>query len=380
MEKHKDHQLQSPSAVAQPTIVMKTRVVFLEGYLGAGKTTLAYHLARALNEQGKSVSIVTNDQGNVLVDTQFMQNAGVDVREVTGACFCTRFDEFIKNARSLVSVAKPDVLIAEPIGTSTSLLGSVIAPMKSLYKDEFQVSPLFVVVDGQRTLNDLMKRDNLDLVPRRMIPIHQMREGEVLVISKTDLLTDEERTAVRKYVAEQVPDAEIFEFSSVDKRNLAQILGVVNSNLETKKIAPDVDQRLFSMEKAAMGWYSTSCRISADGEKVDIYDVLTSMMKGISKRFDADDIAHVKILVNSTNIGMKISLVGGSLQIDGARGGRFLVGEADFVLNSRIRSLPNQLKQAIEGVVESTLAKAGIRVNDRKVSCFVPKPDAPKYP
>jgi hypothetical protein len=77
---------------------------------------------------------------------------------------------------------------------------------------------------------------------------------------------------------------------------------------------------------------------------------------------------------------MKISLVGGSLQIDGARGGRFLIGQADFVLNSRIRSLPNQLKQAIEGVVESTLAKAGIRVNDRKVSCFVPKPDAPKYP
>jgi G3E family GTPase len=359
---------------------MKTRVVFLEGYLGAGKTTLAYHLARALNEQGRSVSIVTNDQGNVLVDTQFMQNAGVDVREVTGACFCTRFDEFIKNARSLVSVAKPDVLIAEPIGTSTSLLGSVIAPMKSLYKDEFQVSPLFVVVDGQRTLKDLMKRDNLDLVPRRMIPIHQMREGEVLVISKTDLLTDEERTAVRKYVAEQVPDAEIFEFSSVDKRNLAQILGVVNSDLETKKIAPDVDQRLFSMEKAAMGWYSTSCRISADGEKVDIYDVLTSMMKGISKRFDADDIAHVKILVNSTNFGMKISLVGDSLQIDGARGGRYLVGEADFVLNSRIRSLPNPLKQAIEGVVESTLAEAGIRVSDRRMSCFVPKPDAPKYP
>jgi len=277
-------------------------------------------------------------------------------------------------------LAKPDVLIVEPIGTSTSLLGSVIAPMKSLYADEFQVSPLFVVIDGQRTLNDLTKGDNLDLVPKRMIPVHQMREGEVLVISKADLLDDEERAAVRNHVEEQVPDAEIIEFSSVDKRNLAQILEVIDSDRETKKIATHVDQRLFSMEKAAMGWYSTSCRVSTDSEKVDIYDVLTSIMRGISMRFDADDIAHVKILVDSTNIGMKISLVGESLQIDGARGGRFLVGEADFVLNSRIRSLPKTLKQAIEEVVEYTLAKAGIRVSDRKASCFVPKPDDPKYP
>jgi G3E family GTPase len=358
---------------------MKTKVVFLGGYLGAGKTTLAFHLARALHEQGKSVSVVLNDQGNVLVDTQFMKNAGVDVREVIGACFCTKFDEFVKNARSLVAMGRPDVILAEPIGTSTSLMSSVILPMKSLYKEEFHVSPLFVVVDGPRALAETEQSNSLELTSRKMIPVHQMHEAEIMVISKTDLMSEDERTELRKRLSAQVADAEIIEFSSVDQRNIESILAVINSDRETEKLAPSVDQNVFRAEKASMGWFSTTCKIASGDDKVDIYNLLTDIMKAIAKRFRTDDVAHVKILLSSPKASAKISLVEGSIQIDDLKGGRYFQGEGEFVLNSRVRSPPQRLQVTIEEILETNFSNARIKVTEKKVSCFVPKPDAPKH-
>ena len=358
---------------------MKTKVVFLGGYLGAGKTTLAFHLARALHKQGKSVSVVLNDQGNVLVDTQFMKNAGVDVREVIGACFCTKFDEFVKNARSLVAMGRPDVILAEPIGTSTSLMSSVIVPMKSLYKDEFQVCPLFVVVDGPRALAEMEQIDSLEFASRKIIPIHQMHEAEIMVISKTDLMSEDERIELKKRLSCQVADAETIEFSSVDQRNISNILDIINSDRETAKLAPSVDQKVFSAEKSSMGWYSATCKLVSGDEKVDIYNLLTDIMKGIANRFRTDDVAHVKILFSSPKAGAKISLVESSIQIDDLKGGRYFQGEGEFVLNSRVRSPPQRLQLTIEEILETTFSNAGIKVTEKKVACFVPKPDAPKY-
>ena len=41
------------------------------------------------DKHGRSVAIITNDQGDALVDTEFMKSAGIDVREVLGGCFCS---------------------------------------------------------------------------------------------------------------------------------------------------------------------------------------------------------------------------------------------------------------------------------------------------
>ena len=92
-----------------------------------------------------SVAIITNDQGNVLVDTEFVRNAGFDVKDVLGGCFCSNLNEFIKNARSLVQMERPDIIIAEPIGTSTNILNSVVVPLRTLHPDEFELAPLLVV-------------------------------------------------------------------------------------------------------------------------------------------------------------------------------------------------------------------------------------------
>jgi len=182
-----------------------TRFVVIGGYLGAGKSTLTVALAKQMKEQGINVAIITNDQGHALVDTEYARGSGVDVREVMG-CFCSTFPEFIKNARSLVQVSRPDVILAEPIGTSTNILSSVVDPLRRQYPEEFSTSPFMVVVDGTRAA---------DLTgSKKMIPSHQVKEAEIILLSKIDLLDDAGKESARQAVAALVPDATIIPYSS----------------------------------------------------------------------------------------------------------------------------------------------------------------------
>ena len=50
----------------------KIDLVLVGGFLGAGKTSLLFEMAKRLNKQGKKVGLITNDQASELVDTSFL--------------------------------------------------------------------------------------------------------------------------------------------------------------------------------------------------------------------------------------------------------------------------------------------------------------------
>src|SRR4029079_8495549 len=112
---------------------MAVRFVMVGGFLGAGKTTALGRLGRMYAGQGKRVGVVTNDQAHDLVDTNTFRNQGLAVEEVPGACFCCRFDELVSRVGSLQDAEKPDVILAEPVGSCTDLVATVVQPLKDLY-------------------------------------------------------------------------------------------------------------------------------------------------------------------------------------------------------------------------------------------------------
>ena len=89
------------------------RFVPLGGFLGAGKTTTLVRAALALQARGERVAVVTNDQGEDLVDTAVSRRAlGAAAGEVTGGCFCCRFDELAEVVDRLVATSAPTVVLA----------------------------------------------------------------------------------------------------------------------------------------------------------------------------------------------------------------------------------------------------------------------------
>src|SRR5437763_4312393 len=119
----------------------RLRFIMIGGFLGAGKTTTISRLARRYLDQGRRVGLVTNDQAQDLVDTNSLRAQGFPVEEVPGACFCCKFDELIGRVECLETNERPDIILAEPVGSCTDLVATVVQPLKDLFGDRFQVAP-----------------------------------------------------------------------------------------------------------------------------------------------------------------------------------------------------------------------------------------------
>jgi len=90
--------------------------------------------------------------------------SGLPVEEITGGCFCCRFQSLVDAASNLTRDTAPEVFLAEPVGSCTDLRASVAYPLRRLYGDRFSVAPLSVLIDpvrGARILGSSRARCSL---------------------------------------------------------------------------------------------------------------------------------------------------------------------------------------------------------------------------
>src|SRR5687767_8615072 len=90
-----------PGRVSSHSKSGKPRYIMIGGFLGAGKTTAVGKLAEHLTKQGLRVGLITNDQGQNLVDTAMLRAKGFATEEIPGGCFCCRFNSLVEASRKL---------------------------------------------------------------------------------------------------------------------------------------------------------------------------------------------------------------------------------------------------------------------------------------
>ena len=194
---------------------MPSQYIMIGGFLGAGKTTLIQRFAKYLDEREKKVGLITNDQGAGLVDSALGRSNRFPVEEISGGCFCCRFNSLIDAATNLTESTRPDVFLAEPVGSCTDLVATVSLPLQKIYGDDYRVSPLSVLVDPIRASQILGLEEgrnfseNVTYIYRK-----QLEEAEFIVVNKLDLLDDEKLQSLREGLAAEFPDARIFELSA----------------------------------------------------------------------------------------------------------------------------------------------------------------------
>ena len=101
--------------------------------------------------------------------------------------------------------ADADVLIAEPVGSCTDLSATIVQPLRDRFQKEFVIAPLSVMADPVR-LADILDGGTAGLHPSAAYIFRkQIEEADIIVISKTDLLTPAELDVLKTRLAQTYP-------------------------------------------------------------------------------------------------------------------------------------------------------------------------------
>ena len=131
-------------------------LILCGGFLGAGKTTAITALARKLMQNGLRVALIVNDQAGGLVDqASALATGSPAVGEVAGGCFCCKLSAFTETLNQLGKDHQPDVFFAEPVGSCTDIVATVVLPLREIYGERVRVAPFSVLADCRRVIREL---------------------------------------------------------------------------------------------------------------------------------------------------------------------------------------------------------------------------------
>ena len=363
----------------------KARYIMVGGFLGAGKTTAVARLARHLRDRGFKVGLITNDQGHQLVDTAMLASHGFPVKEIPGGCFCCRFNSLVEAARTLSAETRPDVFIAEPVGSCTDLVATVSYPLRRIYGDDFTVAPLSVLVDPIRARRVLGLASG-GKFSEKVLYIYrkQLEEADVIVINKRDLLDPEQLTELRTALSAQFSSAQIFEISARNSQGLADWFARIASGAQASRPAMEVDYEIYAEGEALLGWLNASVKLAAPAA-FDGNAVLSILAAAMQKRLahDAAEIAHLKMTLDPENgIGdlAVINLVRNDYVAELSQQLQDPLQAGHLIINIRAEVMPEALRAAVEDSLKEISGSAtGVTAALEHLEFFQPGKPQPTH-
>ena len=123
-----------------------TKVDVFSGFLGAGKTTLIKKLI-AEAYAGEKLVLIENEFGEIGVDSGFMQDAGIEVTEMTSGCICCSLTgDFRAALHEVCETYAPDRILIEPSGVGK--LSDIVTAVEQVSDGDLTINALGTVVDA----------------------------------------------------------------------------------------------------------------------------------------------------------------------------------------------------------------------------------------
>lgn len=369
----------STGGIANPKYIM------LGGFLGAGKTTAIARLANYLTERGSRVGIISNDQSRGLVDTAVLRGQGFAVEEITGGCFCCRFNSLLDAANKLTAESKPDVFLAEPVGSCTDLVATVSYPLRRLYGDRFTVAPLSVLVDPTRAARILGIEKGRSF-SEKVVYVYrkQLEEADFIVVNKCDACSDSLRVKLALKLREAFPRAEVLCCSAREGTGLNEWFGRLMTAEYIPAATMELDYDRYAEGEAMLGWLNGQVHLTAE-EPFDGDALLVDLANGIRKRLSAGacEIAHLKATLDADDRPghlSVVSLVHGEASVDLCESLMDRLAGGSLIINLRAEANPDLLHLATKSALEECArALPGVTVKWQHVECFRPARPEPTH-
>ena len=365
----------------------RLRFMMIGGFLGAGKTTAIARLARHYADRGLRVAIVTNDQAFGLVDTQSLRAKGFKVGEVTGACFCCKFNDLVSTVERLAEGERPDIVLAEPVGSCTDLVATVVEPLKHLYQDRFETAPVVVLLKpehGQKILGD---DPACGFSPKAAyIFLKQIEEADMVAVNKLDKLSPADAESLLAVVRRRFPDKRVVGVSARSGDGFQAIIETLDAPAPIRTRTPEVDYDIYAEGEAELGWLNCEARLIRpagidSNVQVSLDELVLTLVRRLSQALAkaGAEPAHLKIMGTSGDDNAIANLVASS---DGAElslvsGAK--VTDVDLTINARVAIAPEELVTIVERVVAVVASLHTLRFEISNMQSFRPGRPVPTH-
>ena len=176
-------------------------VTIITGFLGSGKTTLLNQILQ--NKDNLKIAVLVNEFGDINIDEQLLISVETDMVELDNGCICCTINDSLVDAvyRVLEREEKVDYLVIETTGLADPL-PIIITFLGTELKFLTRIDAVITVVDAAAFD---AKRFDSDAA------LSQIRYGDMVILNKIDLATDEKITELKAFIEDIKPGYRVLE-------------------------------------------------------------------------------------------------------------------------------------------------------------------------
>ncbi len=349
---------------------MRKFVVF-SGFLGSGKTTTMMALTKYYTDHYGKAAMISNDlsECNDLADNRFAQLSGCNASEITCECICFCHDVLTERLNAYYDDGF-ELVVSDIPGFGVGALEHVYHELADEYPNQYELGPFTVLIEPEKAELLLSARSG-DMVH---ILDAQLKEADLIVLNKCDLIEKDEAESLRCRLASMYPGTEVIAISAANAEGLEEISRALrNGTASMRHPAIDYDDESLQKEMGSLSEYyiqyhAVVCCNDFNGTTY-LKELALTVQKDI--RDCCCEIPHLKLLAweQEGDYG-KVDLLGTDRPIEITRNFEHPCTEIAVILNASAACPDAKLDEIITNAVNEVSERFQLETMIFRKECF----------